>query len=135
MNFPGEVHQHLLERKIVNHPKIFRNENRDSGWVSLQTHTYSTEFFITAEHAFKATVLKLDQVGVVANISINGVQVGFTDNVYRTYFFKVPKNLLNLGSNTIKIVIQSTVRYTYIQGAKFTPHESWNEYQWGHVWL
>lgn len=129
------MHDHLVESKIIENPKIYRNENRNSAWVTFQTHTYSTEFYISAENAFKPTVLKLDQVGVIANISINGEQVGYTDNVYRTYFFKVPKNLVKLGANTIKIVIQSTVRYTYIQGAKFTPHESWTEYQWRATWL
>jgi beta-mannosidase len=104
--------------------------------VTLQTHTYTTKFTIKSDEAAGKTVLKLDQVGVVADILVNGVKVGNVDNVYRTYFFKIPAEVLKVGEeNIVRIVIQSTVRYTYIEGAKFTPHESWIEYQWHAVWL
>ena len=42
--------------------------------------------------------------------------------------------MLVFGSNTLRIDIESTIRYTYIQGAKYTPNECCNEYQWGAVW-
>ena len=59
-------------------------------------------------------------MGVIANVSVNGVKIGYLDNLYRTYFLKIKSSDLIVGFNTLRIDIASTVEYTYVHHANYT---------------
>ncbi len=56
----------------------------------------------------------LQRIGVdtVSAISINGFEVGRTDNMFSRYSFPVPYNVLNEGSNLISVEFESPVEYS-----------------------
>lgn len=89
---------------------------------------------MTEQQLTQRIVLKLEQVGVVAQVFVNNVQIGTVDNLYRIWYLEVPAKVLFAGSNSLRIDIESTVRYTFIEGARYTPEECCSEYQWNAVW-
>lgn len=96
---------------------------------------FSTEFSLTPRETENGIILKLDQVGVIADVFVNGIKVGNVDNLYRVFYLRVPQTVLKEGNNLLEIKIESTIRYTYIKGAEYTSKECCKEYQLVGIWL
>lgn len=77
----------------------------------------------------------LDQVGTIATILVNGQEVAKTDNVFRTYHLNIPKPILQVGENRLRIDIGSTVRYTYEMEAKYASQRLVKDFFQEHVWV
>ena len=58
----------------------------------------------------ESMVIKMDKVGTIANVYVNDNFVGYLDNIYRTYYLKVPMKFLKLGDNVLIVDIESTVK-------------------------
>ena len=59
------------------------------------------------------------------------------DNLYREYYFKVGKEIVREGKNSLRIDIESTVKYTFEHHANYTGHYGnvANSFDWQYVWL
>ena len=86
-----------MQYGILEHNPLYRFETVDNNWITLQQQTYETSFDISSDDATKPFVLYLDKVGTIANIYVNGFYVGYTDNIYRSYYFKIDKSILKTG--------------------------------------
>jgi beta-mannosidase len=96
-------------------------------WVALQQWTYKTEisgydlnqlFSNNEEEA----LLKLSTVGTISKVYLNGVKIGATDNIFRTFYFPITKAMIK-DQNTLSFAIDSTLRYTYQQHAAYKGHK------------
>ena len=105
---PGEVHQQLFEAGILKHSKLYRKTSGDDSWVTMQKHRYQTMFHV--DTVAESMVIKMDKVGTIANVYVNDNFVGYLDNIYRTYYLKVPMKFLKLGDNVLIVDIESTVK-------------------------
>ena len=76
----------------------------------------------------------LDKVGTIANIYVNGFKVGYVENIYRSYYFKLDLNILKTGQNKLRIDVESTVRFTYIKAANYKKRLVEDYFQ-EHVWI
>uniref|UniRef100_A0A674CTV9 Beta-mannosidase n=1 Tax=Salmo trutta TaxID=8032 RepID=A0A674CTV9_SALTR len=77
-------------------------------WIALDNWTYTTTFSASTELRYFQLVF--EGVDTVASISLNGVVVGKTDNMFRRYDFSVGQ-LLREGQNVVKVSLLSPVVY------------------------
>ena len=75
----------------------------------------------------------MSKVGSISKVVINGKEIAQTNNLYRTYY--IPLDNTVVGQNTIRIVIESTVRETYIRAAKALLPGGVHDFQVHDVWL
>ncbi|KAJ7988817.1 hypothetical protein DPEC_G00313130 [Dallia pectoralis] len=107
---PGCVHSTLLKQGFIQDP-YFRFNDVAYRWIVLDNWTYSTSFSPSIElRAKQRVVLVFDGVDTVSTISLNGVVVGRTDNMFRRYEFSIGKLLR--GQNTVDVRLLSPVEYS-----------------------
>lgn len=107
---PGCIHTDLLNNGLIEDPYYRDNESKymhlgETDW------SYEREFYVSEE------LLDLDNITLMcygldtfSAISINGIEVDWTDNMFREWHFDV-KDLLVLGENLIVIQFYSTFPY------------------------
>ena len=129
---PGDVQTALFRAGKMIDPFWDRNE-KDAQWVGRRDWTIRRTFEVTDEIlAKKAIVLRLEDVDLLATISVNGQKLGTTDNRFRRYEFDL-KPYLKKGANEIVGVFASVENlYPEIEkqypGRKFRmgcPNERW----------
>ena len=113
---PGGVHTDLLALGKIPDPFVGDNEKRVQ-WVAEQDWQYRLMFrpeheFINQPHIW----LVCDGLDTLASISLNGVHVGNTANMFRQYRWDV-KSLLQSDSNALDIIFHSPVRYAALSQA------------------
>lgn len=103
---PGCVHTDLLRAGVIPDPYVSDNEAR-LHWIGEHEWRVSRSFTVSEEFLAEKNVL-LECLGVdtFSTISINGVEIGTTDNQFRRYRFDVRK-VLAPGKNTIEVVLHS----------------------------
>jgi beta-mannosidase len=69
-------------------------------------------------HSCIQILLVCEGLDTVANVSVNGKQVGYADNMFRRYHFDVTSNLL-VGDNYIEIAFQSAALYADMKAAQY----------------
>lgn len=107
---PGCVHTALQKQGYIQDP-YFRFNDLSYRWIALDNWTYTTTLTLSNDLRSKQRVqLVFEGVDTVATISLNGVTVGRTDNMFRRYDFSV-RNLLNDGENVLKVELMSPVVY------------------------
>lgn len=107
---PGCVHSALLKQGFIK-DLYFRFNDVAYRWIALDNWTYTTTFSASTELRAKQRVqLVFEGVDTVASISLNGVVVGKTDNMFRRYDFSVGQ-LLREGQNVVKVNLLSPVVY------------------------
>ncbi|RXN06765.1 beta-mannosidase isoform X1 [Labeo rohita] len=80
-------------------------------WISLDNWTYTTSFTVPTHVRGKGkAVLVFEGVDTVSTISLNGVTIGKTDNMFRRYDFEVT-GLLKDKENILQVWIMSAVTY------------------------
>ncbi|KAJ8407662.1 hypothetical protein AAFF_G00275190 [Aldrovandia affinis] len=103
---PGCVHTALLKQGLIQDP-YYRFNDLAYRWISLDNWTYTTTFSVPAEIRNKQTVrLVFEGVDTVSSISLNGVAVGKTDNMFRRYDFEV-RGLLRERGNVLALSLSS----------------------------
>ncbi|XP_041827729.1 beta-mannosidase [Melanotaenia boesemani] len=107
---PGCVHSALQQKGQIQDP-YFRFNDVSYRWIALDNWTYTNIFTVSAQLRDKQKVLLVfDGVDTVASISLNGIKVGKTDNMFRRYDFSV-RDLLKNDDNVVEVSFLSPVLY------------------------
>jgi beta-mannosidase len=105
---PGCVHTDLMAAGVIPDPFIDDNETR-LGWIGRIDWVYETSFTVddlTAER-HDLVCAGLD---TVATVTLNGVEVGHTQNMHRGYRFDV-RDTLRPGANDLRVEFASAYAY------------------------
>lgn len=123
MQIPGTVLSGLLAAGKIEDP--FYRTNEDATRALFWKDYVFTRTFDLAENFLSQTHIALvcEGLDTLAEISINGTLLAKTDNMHRTWKFQV-KDLLHTGSNEIRIVFRSVLRY--IENYPYAPHKKIN---------
>ncbi|TSK42171.1 Beta-mannosidase [Bagarius yarrelli] len=82
---PGCVHTALQQQQIIEDP-YFRFNDLAYRWISLDNWTYTTSFSVPdLVKESRRAVIVFEGVDTIATISLNGVVIGKTDNMFRRY--------------------------------------------------
>ncbi|WP_435588549.1 glycoside hydrolase family 2 protein [Micromonospora chalcea] len=105
---PGCVHTDLLAAGLIPDPYLDDNENRLT-WIGRTDWVYETTFGWQPgdEERVDLVCAGLD---TVATVTLNGVEVGRTENQHRSYRFDV-RALLRPDGNTLAVRFDSPYRY------------------------
>ncbi|GAB3334757.1 glycoside hydrolase family 2 protein [Micromonospora halotolerans] len=105
---PGEVHTDLLAAGLIPDPYLDDNENR-LGWIGRTDWVYETtvDWRPGDDERVDLVCAGLD---TVATITVNGTEVGRTENQHRGHRFPVGP-LLRPGANTLTVRFDSPYRY------------------------
>ncbi|KAL2099255.1 hypothetical protein ACEWY4_005735 [Coilia grayii] len=106
---PGCVHTALHKQNFIQDP-YYRLNDLEYRWISLDNWTYSLTFTVPqSTRRMKKAVLVFDGVDTVSTITLNGVTVGTTDNMFRSYEFEVGAILAK--DNLLEVRFMSAVTY------------------------
>ncbi|UVS78143.1 glycoside hydrolase family 2 protein [Actinokineospora sp. UTMC 2448] len=105
---PGGTHLDLLAAGLIEHPYRDRVES-DLVWMHRAEWRYRTEFTATAAHGERVD-LAFDGLDTVATVSLNGVVVGSTANMHRSYRFDVTA-LVRDGVNELVVDFASALAH------------------------
>jgi beta-mannosidase len=105
---PGCVHTDLLAAGVIADPYLGDNEER-LGWIGRADWAYELPFDWSAGPADR-TDLVCAGLDTIAKITVNGVEIGRTANMHRSYRFDV-RSLLRTGRNSLLIRFSSAYRY------------------------
>ncbi|WP_442933246.1 glycoside hydrolase family 2 protein [Micromonospora psammae] len=105
---PGCVHTDLLAAGLIPDPFVDDNETA-LAWIGRTDWSYETTF---AHEPGDEDRVDLVCAGLdtVATITVNGTEVGRTENMHRGYRFDV-RSLLRPGANTLAVRFDSAYRY------------------------
>ncbi|MFG3581810.1 glycoside hydrolase family 2 protein [Micromonospora chersina] len=105
---PGEVHTDLLAAGLIPDPYLDDNEN-GLGWIGRTDWVYETTFDWRpgGDERVDLVCAGLD---TVATVTLNGTEVGRTENQHRGYRFAAGP-LLRPGDNTLTVRFDSAYRY------------------------
>ncbi len=108
---PGGVHTDLMALSRIPDPFAGDNEKRVQ-WVAESDWVYRTKFNCSNELLSKDKVfLVCDGLDTLATLTLNGIELGHTDNMFRQYQWEI-KGLLNAGGiNELMIHFSSPVKF------------------------
>ena len=107
---PGSVYHDLLHNGLMDDPYYRDNELKALKLMEYDFH-YRRRFSVDeALLRQDAVLLRCEGLDTVATICINGQQVGYADNMHRTWEFDV-KDFLLPGENQIEVRFSSPVKY------------------------
>lgn len=107
---PGSVHTDLFALGKIPDPFVSDNE-KQVAWVASSDWEYRTVFSPQAgllEH--DRVFLVADGLDTLAEVSLNGHELGKTDNMFRKYHWDA-RNLLIEGENELKIIFRSALKF------------------------
>jgi len=107
---PGSVYHDLLENGLMEDPFYRDNEMQA---LKLMEHDFCySRSFIVDEDVLRqdAVLLRCEGLDTVATVVVNGQQVGYGDNMHRTWEFDV-KRVLQPGENQIEVRLASPIKY------------------------
>ncbi len=121
---PGGVHTDLLAARRIPDPFVADNEKRVQ-WVAESDWEYRRDFPCAPETLAEDQVfLVCDGLDTLATITLNGTELGRTDNMFRQSRWNV-KSLLRPTGNELKIKFDSPVRFiAEQQKIRFLPGSS-----------
>jgi beta-mannosidase len=99
---PGCIHTDLLAAKQIPDP-FWRDNEATVQWISDKSWTYRRSVFAAPALLRRERVLlRCEGLDTLATVTLNGTELGRTDNMFRTWEFDV-KKLLKSGSNALEI--------------------------------
>ncbi len=104
---PGHVHLDLMRAGVIPNP-FERMHERDVAWVDHSDWIYETTFPLATAPA-GSLYLRFEGLDTIADISLNGVLLGRTDNMYMPHEFDVTQQV-ETGDNHLQITFQSARR-------------------------
>jgi beta-mannosidase len=108
---PGSVHLDLLALNRIPDPFVGDNEKRVR-WVAESDWEYSLHFLPSPDvFCLPHIGLVCDGLDTLASVSLNGHELGKTNNMFRQYRWDVKPYLLS-GENTLTITFGSPVQFT-----------------------
>ena len=106
---PGGVHTDLLALGRIPDPFYGDNELKVQ-WVAESDWEYLSTFQFNPVGAPAALFLVADGLDTLAELFLNGVSLGKTDNMFRQYRWNVA-SLLRPGANELRVVFASAVNF------------------------
>jgi beta-mannosidase len=107
---PGCVHTDLMSAGLIDDPFYGRNE-KSIQWIGEKDWEYRKTFTISETDLLVSNMwVVLEGVDTYADISVNGLPVGTTDNMFRTWRFDI-SDKLKLGDNQLTIRFESVFRH------------------------
>ncbi|XP_049642489.1 beta-mannosidase [Suncus etruscus] len=114
---PGCVHTALRRRGLIQDP-YYRFNDLEYRWIALDNWTYSTDFTLpTALRKWKNIHLIFEGVDTVAQILLNNVTIGKTDNMFVRYGF--PVGHLLQAQNRLELRLLSPVLFAAWQSRNY----------------
>ncbi|WP_406077101.1 glycoside hydrolase family 2 protein [Micromonospora sp. NBC_00858] len=109
---PGCVHTDLLDAGLIPDPYLDDNELA-LAWIGRTDWSYRTSFRRPAGDHDRVDLVCAG-LDTVATVTVNGVEVGRTENMHRGYRFDV-RALLRDGDNDLVVAFDSAYRYAEAQ--------------------
>ncbi|MFF5178966.1 glycoside hydrolase family 2 protein [Micromonospora sp. NPDC000316] len=109
---PGCVHTDLLDAGLIPDPYLDDNELA-LAWIGRTDWVYQTTF-VHQPGDDERVDLVCAGLDTVATVTLNGVEVGRTENMHRGYRFDV-RSLLRDGENDLVVAFDSAYRYAEAQ--------------------
>lgn len=107
---PGSVYHDLLSSNRISDPFYRDNENDALKLMEFDFH-YSRSFFVDDGLLDSdGLLLRCEGLDTIASVYVNGVEVGFANNMHRIWEFDV-KPVLHPGENTISVRFASPTKY------------------------
>lgn len=107
---PGCVHTDLMSAGLIDDPFYGRNE-KSIQWIGEKDWEYRKTFTISEADLLVSNMwVVLEGVDTYADISVNGLPVGTTDNMFRTWRFDI-SDKLKVGDNQLTIRFESVFRH------------------------
>ena len=124
---PGSVHTDLLAAELIPDPYLDDNE-RLVAWIGSCDWSYSTEFE-WADDGCERVDLVFEGLDTVAEILVNGIRIGSTENMHRTFRFDV-RSALRDGANELVVSFGSPVRHADSASVEqgYRPHVNHHPY-------
>ena len=132
---PGCVHLDLLENKQIE-DSFYRLNEKNQQWIGEKDWIYEKSFQVT-EAIFSQNHIELVAEGLdtFATVWLNGVEIGKTQNMHRTWRFNL-KPHLKIGENTLQIRFNSVLPFMRQKTKERKLPEwrqPWEEYGRGYV--
>ncbi|KAK6181475.1 hypothetical protein SNE40_009318 [Patella caerulea] len=106
---PGGVYTALYDNKIIQDP-YYRDNDGKYRWIGLDDWTYSRSFQLSADSIQKNNIILVAEgLDTFSTISINGKQIGTSENMYVRYTYDI-KNVVKPDNNTISVDFSSAVK-------------------------
>lgn len=121
---PGCVHTDLYQNNLLSDP-FFRDHEKHQFWIGERDWHYQRAFVVDdALLSQERVILVCYGLDTLATVSINGVEIAKTDNMYRTYEWDV-KAYLQVGENLIDVVFDSPMAYVRMKREQGGTLDSW----------
>ncbi len=105
---PGDITMDLYNAGLVKNP-YFGLDYKDVEWVARRDFTYKTVIFADDKTLENESVsLVFDGVDVFADVYLNGVRLGSTENMFLRYSYEI-RDLLRKGENELTVEMRSTL--------------------------
>ncbi len=107
---PGDLYSDLLQSGKIEDP-YYRDNELAALALAENEYEYRTSFFVEEDVLCKERVLlRFEGIDTLADVVLNDVLLGVTDNMHRTWEFDV-KECLKAGENTLTVVFHSPTAY------------------------
>jgi beta-mannosidase len=106
---PGDVHLDLLKNKQIPDP-FYRDNESKLQWIQDASWEYRVNFAVTPVLLAQTHVdLVFDGLDATANVYLNGTQILFADNMFRSWRVDA-KTHLHAGTNQLRLVFPSPIK-------------------------
>lgn len=107
-NVPGGIYSDLRKNNVLRGDVLYRFNDDEYRWVGLDSWVYHCNF--TVEKSFMTFIHKkliFDGIDTISTISMNGIHLGETDNMFVKYSFDVENVLQEI--NYLEVILHSPV--------------------------
>ena len=102
---PGDITNDLYLAGVVQSPYYGENY-KDCLWVTQEDWSYERNFLLEKLPDDENVYIRLEGVDTFAEVFLNGISIGITDNMHMEYRFPV-KNYLKVGENVITVQMKN----------------------------
>ncbi|KAI8362914.1 glycoside hydrolase superfamily [Mortierella sp. GBAus27b] len=119
---PGQAHVDLIQAKIIqDDPYYGTNYVKNSMRKFIEdTWVFEKELIFQDKLEYTTAMLVCEGLDTIAKVTLNGIQIGSTDNQFRRYLFDV-SSVLKSGVNTLRIEFEDAVKFAMTK-AKAYPY-------------
>ncbi|KAF9933584.1 hypothetical protein BGZ65_004059 [Modicella reniformis] len=110
---PGQAHVDLIQAKIIqDDPYYGTNYVKDSmRKLIADTWVFDREFVLQENLVYTTAALVCEGLDTIAKVTINGTEIGHTNNQFRRYLFDVSA-LLKTGVNMLRFEFEDAVKHS-----------------------
>lgn len=117
MKIPGSVYSTLLEKGLMPDPYDRMNE-LEALRLMENSFCFQTTFSVNSEQLLgDFLLLRFDGIDTLAEVYLNGILLGQTDNMHRIWEFDI-EEIAKIGENTLRVEFASPTKYIAKENAK-----------------